>query len=273
MSDFSTQNFDDPALKEALRQNFSGVKTPEGMRARIAARIASEAGGSKSGNGTTSHSMRITAPVDHTITMGFSAQIPGFAIAACMLIAVGLAGIFMSQSPQKLNATFANGAIARHDECCGAPDHHNPAVPHSSLAIVGKYLVQELKHPVMVPDLDKDGYKFAGASICPINGVPTAHLLYRSTKNTNTLSMFSLPTNALNEPGTNHRFESSTTDGHSVIVRQSQGALYCMVSNCPKQNANLPDMAELYDQHQKEVVMSIDPTAPRIVLVDVHYEK
>ena len=217
--------------------------------------------------------LRLAPVMDAPMQIGFAAQIPGIALAACMLIAVGLVAMFLSRSPQKLSGSFASAAITRHNLCCGDNvNHHNPNIPHSSLSTVGKYLVQELKHPVMIPNLEQNGFKFDGASICPIDGVDTAHLVYRNTTNHNTISVFSMPGSATNEPGNGHQFESTTDDGHVVIVRQSSGASYCLVGHCPGKTLALSTMTDMFDQHQQEIALSADSNQ-RIVLADVHYEK
>ena len=271
--------FEDPALKLALARAIPSFKTPEHLRDRIILAL-------KTGDATpmppvpmreihTPHTvansygqMRI-----HPQTMaanGWSTLLPGMAIAASMLISIGLMAFFLSGSAQAMPKTFEAAAIARHDECCGAPDHHLPVIRNATYPEIGRFLRQELHRPVLAVDLTSDGWTFSGAAICPIAGVRTGHLLFR--KGSETLSIFSLPASALPTLAQHQSYQGTTADGHALIVRAENGALYCLVGHAGNSELTVDQLDDIFDRHSAEATVA-EATGSRISVAGISREQ
>ncbi len=271
--------FEDPALKLALKRAVPVLKTPEHLRDRI--RLALKegdetpilpmvVGGNHAfavPNGLSSGTMRINPQT--MSANGWSTMLPGLAIAASMLVTIGLTAFFLSGSAQAMPKVFEAAAIARHEHCCGAPDHHLPVIRTASYPEIGRYLKQELHHPVLAADLSHEGWQFSGASICPIAGIDTAHLLFR--KGTETLSVFSLPTSAIPSLTQHQTYHGTTEDGHSVIVRAEDGALYCLVGHSLPGELTVDQLDGIFDKHSAEATVA-ELTGPRISVAGISRE-
>lgn len=270
--------FEDPALKLALARAITPTKTPEHLRGRILLVLKTGDDASvplvpvrevhiphtaANSNGQ----MRI-----HPQTMaanGWSTLLPGMAIAASMLISIGLMAFFLSGSAQAMPKTFEAAAVARHDECCGAPDHHLPVIRTATYPQIGRFLRQELHHPVLATDLSRDGWQFSGAAICPIAGVSTGHLLFR--KGSETLSVFSLPAAALPTLTQHQSYQGTTADGHSLIVRAENGALYCLVGHARAGELTVDQLNDIFDKHSAEATIA-ESTGPHISVAGIPRE-
>lgn len=261
-------SFEDRALKAALRRKLCGECAPSRLRQRIARCLASEgtAGAAATAGmisgGATSGTMRISPPASDSLTL--PSLLPGLAIAAAMLIAIGSIALILGNSSQALPQNFETAAIFRHDGCCKAPDHHQ--IVKASFGEIGKYLRQELQHPILAADMTQDGWTFSGAAICPVNGVLSAHLLFR--KGPETLSVFSLPASAVPSLGDNQTYEASTVDGHSVVARAQDGAIYCLVGHCPQGTLTCEDLDRLMEEHRGRATVAA-VAGPRITVAGI----
>ena len=266
--------FDDPALKGAMRRCFSGEQAPSALRERIAQAVVTEARAA-----TVAVTSPQRSPILSTGTMRLnptsaspatlSTLLSSVAIAASMILAIGSIALILSRSSQTLPSKFEAAAIARHDGCCAAPDHHNPTMPQASFARIGQYLHQQLHHAVLAADMTKDGWQFSGASICPVDGVDSAHLLFR--KNLQTLSVFSLPASAVPSLDNHQPYEGRTADGHTVVARLQDGAIYCLVGQGPEGDLGIDELDQLLDHHRAEATVAAT-SGPPVVLADIPRE-
>ena len=267
-------SFEDPALKDALRRSYCAQKAPASLRDKICQCLAladvqapeSEKTSAHEANGhslkiapaSVGGTMRITPPSTRSMTL--PSLLPGLSIAAAMIIAIGSVALILNTSSQAIPLNFEAAAIARHDECCQAPNHVNLNVPASSFGKMGQYLRQELAHPVLAADMTTDGWTFGGASICPVNGIPAAHLIFR--KGSVTLSVLSLPASAVPSLANQQTYEGTTPDGHVVVALAKDGAVYCLVGHCPKGQLTCSDLDRLLADHQSQATVTAMPGPP-----------
>ena len=191
------------------------------------------------------------------------------AVAASMLVTVGSIGLALARSSQSLPSKLELAAVKRHDGCCNSPQHHGDKVPQDSFPRIGQYLRQELDHPVLAADLKNEGWQLEGAAICPVDGVRGAHLLYRR-HGYQTLSIFSLPASSFPSLA-NHQTYEGTIDGHSVIARCEDGAVFCMVGHCPEGAITVADLGRMLNDHEPEASVATTP-GPRISVAGITRE-
>ena len=98
-----------------------------------------------------------------------------------------------------------------------------------------------------------------------MNGVAAAHLLYQ--KGDKTLSIFSLPASCLPSLENNQTYEGNTR-GHSVVARASNGALYCLVGQCPEGDLTVADLGNMLETHGAEAAVAAVP-GPRITVAGI----
>jgi hypothetical protein len=267
MLDSQVPQFEDPALKAAVCRCFASECASSALRERIARSLAAEhvAAEHPSARPATG-AMRINPASAEPATL--PTLLPGFAMAAAMVLAIGGLAFILSNSPRNVPAPFQVAAVARHDGCCQAADHHMQPVPQASYAMMGKFLRQELNHPVLAADLTKDGWSFSGAAICPVGGVSAAHLLFR--KGQESLSVFSLPASAVSAMADGQVYEARTADGHTVVARSQDGAVYCLVGR-GSQDVSVDQLDDLLEAHRSEATVAA-ATGPRITVAGINRE-
>ena len=264
--------FEDCELKAALRRCLCNEQAPAPLRERIAQAVATQAA-------TIATTPLAPSPILSTGTMRlnptsaspatFSTLLPGLAIAASMILAIGSIALILSRSSQTLPHQFEAAAVARHDGCCEAADHHNPTMPQATFARIGQYLQQQLHHPVLAADMTKDGWQFSGVSICPVGGIDAAHLLFR--RNLQTLSVFSLPASAIPTLDDHQSYEARTADGHTVVARMQDGAVYCLVGKGTDGDLTIDELDQLLDHHGADATVAATP-GPPIILAGIPRE-
>jgi hypothetical protein len=262
MLDAQVPQFEDPALKAAVCRCFASECASSALRQRVARCMATEQLTARPATGA----MRINPGSADPGTL--PTMLPGFAMAAAMVLAIGGLAFILSNSPRNVPAPFQLAAVARHDECCQAKDHHMPAIPQASYANMGQYLRQELNHPVLAADMTKDGWTFSGAAICPVGDVPAAHLLF--TRGGESLSVFSLPVSAVSSMVDGQVYEARTADGHTVVARAQDGAVYCLVGR-GSQDVSVDQLDDLLDEHRGEATVAAAP-GPRITVAGINRE-
>jgi hypothetical protein len=269
------QSFDEPDMKAALRRNFCNEKAPAHLRERIGRSLSAESSTEAFAESSAETQAERTAPGAMRLNptsadpVGLPTLFPGFAIAASMMLVIGGVALVLSNSTQPIPRGFEAAAIARHDGCCQAPDHHMPGVPKADFTMIGAYLRQQLNHPVLAADLAADHWTFSGAAICPVCGVPSAHLLFRNGQDS--LSVFSLPASAIPSLADNQTYEGTTDDGHTIVARSLDGAIYCIVSRAPAGQITSDSLDQLLHQHQGEATVAEVP-GPPIILAGIPRE-
>jgi hypothetical protein len=189
------------------------------------------------------------------------------ALAAVLLVVVGIVSIVLSRLPQALPTNLQAAVITRHDLCAQHAKHVDPKVPQD-FALLGPYLRQELHHAVLAANLTKDHWHFRGAAICPVGDTLSAHLVFDQAGRT--LSILSLP--AASFPSLqNHKTYEGTASNHVVIARREDGAIFCLVSSDPNNQTSVNDLNEILRAHESEASFAAKQ-GPPIFLTWVGYE-
>lgn len=191
----------------------------------------------------------------------------GIALAAALLIVVGIVSLVLSRSSQALPSALQAAVIDRHDQCASHATHVGPGVPQD-FALLGPYLTQQLSHAVLAVNLDNDHWHFRGAAICPVGNVKAAHLVF--DQNNRTLSILSLPASSYPDLQNHKMYEGTSTD-HAVIAKREDGAIFCLVSSDPSNQTSVEDLSNLLRAHEHEAV-SITPPSKHIFLTWVGQE-
>lgn len=200
---FDDNGFDDPSLKAAVRRACGSEVAPQHLRDRIQAALAS--GGAVS----PSPARRGTG----RSRLGGRSPWSSLAAAAVLLVGLGSLGyqllalrrdsqpVFVSEmggsgAPVSLALPddFAEALLTVHKTCLNRHDHQLNGVAAGNLQLIGQTMSTKLGHPVAAA-APGEGWVLRGAAICPVNGVPTAHLIF-SLQN-RTISVFNLPAEQL----------------------------------------------------------------------------
>jgi hypothetical protein len=250
--------FEDPALKAALARSCSKDGCPLHLRQRIGQLF----GKTEASENDSAESMRMSS-----IGWRWKPIHSGLALAAVLLIVVGVVGIVLSRSSQALPSSLQTAVITRHDLCTQNPTHTEPGIPQN-FALLGPYLRQQLNHAVLAANLTKENWHFRGAAICPVGDVMSAHLVFDQAGRT--LSILSLP--ASSYPALqNHKTYEGTSANHAVIARREDGAIFCLVSNDPNNQITVADLTDILHAHENEVSVSLSH-GPHIWLAWVGHE-
>ena len=250
--------FDDPALKQAVRRAFAdeGETAPAALRQRVEALFAAGAVAAAAGSGRAR-----AEPIRRSDRSWWGRQLTarnGIA-AAIALLAVGfmfwqLRSQLGTSSPSshynyattKFPDSFAVAMVAAHENCAKLPDHH--LVPGKDPASVKAQLTAAEGITVAATDLG-DGWQFQGAGICNVGGVKAAHLLF--TRGKDTLSMISMPA-----PRSLAGFSGTYTEvvqDHPMSGVVSQGGVYCLIASAPDHAVNSHDLELLLERVKVEI--------------------
>jgi hypothetical protein len=211
--------FDDPALKSALKGIYGGQTAPESLRRLIIAQAAAR----DPGRGMAWFAWRI---------------------AAVLLIVIGaLALVFYD----RFNPAFPGEVITALVE-----EHDKPRQPQQTLdwETACTDLVAKVQNTVWAAKLHADGWDFQGADVCRINGKQVAHLFF--SKGRQKLSVYSLPHSACPKSRKWGTCAIKVDDRHVLVgVVDSQG-VFCLVGHCPKGGLTLDELQRLFDRHRRE---------------------
>lgn len=224
MSD-PTEEFDDPALKSAIRGALGKESAPPGMHARVLA-----ATGQVPGSGSIYIRSR------------------RFALAAMVVVGLGIGAFFLFQkSEPPVPDWFADAMITQHDTLKTVADHQPiPGVQQNDFPAMRKALREILGHPALVTMLG-DGWTYTGAGVCEINRVPAAHLMF--AKDDQTLSIFSISANllysGLSSDGSNY---SQSRNGYELAGFVYHGGIHCLVLKSPTKKTGLRQVMAMRDR-------------------------
>lgn len=254
MSDRQSDNFDDPALKSAIRRVWGKETAPPLLAQRIRAAAQSGPRG------------WMLRPIPRSWLVG---------VAAAAVIVVGI-GIYYSQRPapspngggivtpaNELQATLADQLVDRHEKCCAVSDHHMPGFSHDDFPLMGKQLTTVLGFPVLAVDL-KGNWNFHGASICPVGPtqIRSGHLVFERGDRT-FVSIFSLPKNY--DSCRTAPFEMQQIDAkHPMAGFLTASAFYCIVGSSKDGSLTLDDVRSIRDQLRSDVALRAEPRPPAL---------
>jgi hypothetical protein len=205
--------FDDPALKEALKRAFGHETAPAILRQRVTAAWAAEQRAS---------ALRARSAWHNPLSK--------LAVAAVLLIGFGVAYFILFRSTSvPIPSYFASSMLSAHDQCAGLGDHHLlQGVAGDDLAAVRQKLRQELGHPVLASSPGPD-WTFAGAGICKVGDTPAAHLLYK--RGDDTISIISINARAFSYSTQDGMTYEDTVNDHPISGFVKGGAVHCLIGS------------------------------------------
>ncbi len=280
-------NFDDPALREALKRACGVERAPDALRGRIEALFSQTGQTSADGQSAAagdaepafsasgisavqaaaasdaiSASARSGSAMQLKPSIWTRSPVRWAAAAAIILIAGGVIYRVMLQPPTTTiaNALNPDAVMAVHDACIAAPDHHGVGAPGDSLDKIGRLISSEIHRPVMVPDMTAEGWTFNGAAVCGVGGVASAHFIFSRQMGgaTEYLSVFSIPRPEY--AGAGKDYEKQTPD-HALCGWAENKTAFCMVLSGPAGKIALSDARDLVKRHHADIVIAADVSA------------
>lgn len=221
------EEFEDPALKGAIRRAVEREQAPAQLRANVTQIFA---GQRKAANPWTGRRMRL------------------YALAALLVIGLGLGALMLwPKAEPPVPDWFADAMISAHDSYKTVAAH--PAgrdLPQNDLNALRDRLKQDVGHPVLVAMLG-NGWQFKGAALVEINRVMTSHLMF--SRGSDSISIFSISANLLYS---NQQHDGSVYSevraGHELAGFVSGGAVHCLVAQSADQSISLADVRGLRDK-------------------------
>ena len=266
--------FDDPALKAALRQRFAGERAPDALRQRIL-RMVEQGEGDVAGK-ITPQTATLTGPVPSASKAGTQVEPPKSLslwrrgptrlAAAIVLLASGVAiysvvsrerwsGGGAGNAPLAVVQPVSNDVLAAmvktHDVCCEHDNHQHPAINQKDFVAMRAQAEERLKPPVVATRVA--GWEFKGCYLCPVGGTDSAHLLF--TKGEDKLSIFSVA--AKDSDGA---YTATEVDGHLVACKVKKGAAIGLVAQPAKPGdpaITLPHVEDLLHDHSQAIAAAL----------------
>jgi hypothetical protein len=253
-----SQSFDDPSLKRVCRASWGHEKCPLALLSRLRG-SASQTG--QSVQPQSSQPMRLNQPVWFNPLFGLGA-------AAAVLIVVGL---FVSPFEGRSNVASASfldpqltqSILAVHDKCCDKNGKHQVSNDTAGkVSETGYALHKRLGTPVLATAMPERGWTFRGGTVCPVKGVPAAHLIFK--QGPASVSMFSLPRAASSSSyAYAGPYDSNPDDRHVLAGFVDSRGAFCLVASGDSRITRAR-LAAMRDRIQTGVVMSASPLPPAI---------
>jgi hypothetical protein len=247
--DKNLEQFDDPALKAALKHALGGQKAPDRLRSRLA--------GIFSADNAPLPPLHSTGEITKRTHLPFWRR-PAvvWGIAAMMLVA--LLGQFYALGDQgtvdqHVGRNTVRDMLRTHDHCsANAANHSAPNIPQNDFDGMGRAMSSALGQTVLVADMRKDGWLFSGGSICKVGQVDTAHLIF--VRDGRSLSVFSMPSSCCKSNMNDCGICSQSFDDHVVAARVTGNRLLALVSKCPRRSISKDELAALLKKHEGELI-------------------
>ena len=237
---------DGDELASAVRRCWGDERAPADLRQRVAAQIA--AGRADVGR--------------PTWRIGRFTGWAAIAAAAAVWVGGGVSHFghrTTPAAPAVLAVGLQDDLVQTHDHCLRSADHQQLPVPRSNGYAIAANLRSQLDRPVMVSHPADAGWRFAGASVCPVGSVRSAHLVFRRTDG-DALSLFSLPRSAAPAAADGQQFQGSA-DGHPIVGFVRHKAVYCLVGSGCATDVSVTRLADIRRQLEQQVVVA-DATTP-----------
>ncbi|MGH7179854.1 MAG: hypothetical protein ACREJC_20935 [Tepidisphaeraceae bacterium] len=229
--------FEDPALKAALRRVYAPQRAPTALRRHVR------------------RALEEIAPLSRFNAMRLvRSPVLGLAVAAMLLIVVGAFAYEyfrpVSQARRVANvvhvnlpAKIAEALVARHDLCARTADHNAlGGIAQSDFAAISDALTDKLGFTPLVT-VPNGGWTFRGASACEIRGAQAAHLLF--TRGKQSLSIFSVPVRAIAYSPPEHAVYELTVANHPIAGFVRGGVLNIFVGSFDGDSLPLKDLTVL----------------------------
>ncbi len=165
-------------------------------------------------------------------------------------------------SASVLPASMETDLVRTHDHCSrGQSDHQHLPVPRSNGYAIAANLRSRLDRPVLVSRPSDPAWKFAGASVCAVGNVKTAHLVFRRSDG-DALSLFSLPRSACPAAADGQQFQAES-NSHPIVGFVKHGAVYCLVGSGCQSDVSVAQLSDIRRQLEQQVVVAdATPVAP-----------
>ena len=230
-------DFEDAALKDAVRRAWASERGPARLRGRVSHLIATA--GSIDDVSTVKATSRASAEI-------WRSRMYTLAAAAVILFAIGLLvlqyqGVFEPRLPfaqatpppaQSIDTpvpdALAGSLVARHDGCASMRDHY--LVQHPGVKSYGALNVQltaDLGFPVLARGIGSE-WRFKGAGTCEVGPQRASHLLF--SRGNQSVSLFSLPATCAGGPPNGSVFQGMVND-HPVAGFSRNGGVYAVVGS------------------------------------------
>ena len=226
-------NFDDPALKSAVRRAWGNERAPDSLRKSIA--LMAMPGSA--------------APVSHSLLKYLSPS-PLKSIAAAVLMTIGVAalayqGYRMTHSgpvhggSEKIPTPVAQKLAADHDHLITDANKWGADLPHDNAELAAA-LKQRLGYaPLAAPP--GEGFSLVGASM--VGKGNGAELLYK--KGNQTVSVFSLPASEVPLCGNNATVGGAGIPNHPMAGFVHDGGFYMLVGSSTDNSISAPQVQDL----------------------------
>ncbi len=234
--DFDAE-FEDAGLRTAVGRCWAGERAPAALRDRVAAQVA----GARHRRPTIARFRPL-----------------GLAAAAAAAVVVGgrlfQATTLPAASAAVIPVSLEDDLVQTHDHCAGRGDHQHLPVPRTNGYAIAASLRSRLDRPVLVSRPADPAWHFAGASICPVGTVRSAHLVFRRSDG-DALSLFSLPRSSapLAADGTQFQGEAGH---HPIVGFVKHGAVYCLVGSGCAADVSVGQLAAVRQQLESQVVVA-----------------
>jgi hypothetical protein len=255
MSSEDENQFDDPALKAAVRRTAAREAAPPQLRTRMQSLLAAEAAAAD-GDGLAADTSGASSPAPPASPASTSSRRRRLvidrsfwrtaAVAAAVLLVVGWVGYRVREEffPAHPFATSAGGnqlmaipaslvldLVRAHDACAKLADHHK--VPGDDPEKLREKLTADAGVNASTVSLGGD-WKFRGAGICQVGQRPAAHLQF--VRGDEFVSIFSMA--ATDECGYGDEPYSDIVEKHPVAGFRRGQALYCVVASAATRALN-----------------------------------
>lgn len=248
MSQDPHSQFEDPALKAALRGALSGERAPAGLRARVANALAVEA------------ARPLKAP------RGFDwkrSPLVGLAAAALLIVGVGLIvyqampGLLGGGEEFVVSDVFYRDMVDTHKRTLVDGTYHTIDAPKDDLQQIRKSLKDKLGHPVLVASLGPE-WKLEGAGVSTVGTTAAAQVVY--SRGNETISVFSFNPKAYYASGPEGTEYRKTMDGHPIAGVLKGRTIHCIVGSKGSKLTE-KELARLRDSISKEISSISQPAA------------
>jgi hypothetical protein len=222
--DFSQDEFDDPALRSAIRSAVGKPSAPPHLREKVTALLAS------------ARDVPVKRAPDSTRSPRSRWRIPQVtpklvALAACVLIAIGFAGYELydflgdmyprlAQAAPTLSTAMTSSMIASHDALVKSDHQAGPTVDFASIRA---RLTKEAGFAAFAGPLG-DGWEFKDARVTSIDGKNAAQVMF--VRNGQAASVFSIPIVVSSCSAGTHICE--TVDKHPLAATMQGNVMYAV---------------------------------------------
>jgi hypothetical protein len=190
----------------------------------------------------------------------------GVAAAAVFLVAFGVVARPFAASPASpptvaLDSQITQSIVDMHDKCCQKNGTHQIVdAPKDQLVLTGQALEKRLGQPVLAASMPEGGWTFRGGAICPVDGKPAAHLIYK--QGPEAVSVFSMP-RSISPSSTTYE---GTFNNHPIAGFVDGRGAYCLVGSG---DANMTPhrLAAIRDRMQSGIVSTPPPAGFRPTVV------